>query len=379
MALLGFLMAGTIPFACASKSVPAAPLEEKPAEVAVPVAKPDWKLEWDNTLEKAKKEGKLSLYAASGNAAARDPFIHAVKDKFRIDLEMVTARGAELSTKIFTERRAGLFLVDVYMGGGSAVVELKPAGVFDSLEPQLLLPEVLDPGAWWEGRLPFTDKDKKFFAMAANPSPPYAINTSLVSREEVNSYLDLLNPKWKGKMILNDPSISGTSLFWFGAASTRIMDLDYMKKLAQMDLAVTRDQRLVVEQLARGRYHIGISPNSSLVGEFREAGASLELITPKEGTYVTSSSANVAIVNKAPHPDAAKLFINWLLSKEGQTVLSPATSVHSARLDVPTAHLPSDRIRSPGVKYYSVISEEFYNALPEHARKATEIFGPLMK
>lgn len=333
--------------------------------------------EWERLLLEAKKEGRIALHSVA-NGELRVALIKAAKEKFGLELDMVSGRAAELTPRLFNERKAGIYAVDVYIGGGGTLInDLKPAGVFEPITPQLFLAEALDPKAWWGGELIYLDKDKQVIAMVANPSPPIAINTNLVGKDEIKSYLDLLNPKWKGKMILNDPTTPGIAQFWFGVASSRIMNVDYMQKLAQTNLTVTRDQRLQVEWLTQGKYPIAIAAQQSTVGQFKKDGAPLELLTPKEGTHVTSSSGNIAILNKAPHPNAAKLFINWLLTREGQTVFSQAVGFQSARLDVPTSHLEKDGIRQDGVKYFSSIDEDFLRTLPEHARIARGIFGNL--
>ena len=100
---------------------------------------------------------------------------------------------------------------------------------------------------------------------------------------------------------------------------------------------------------------------------------------PKEGTYLSGSTGDVGIINRAPHPNAARLFANWLLTKEGQTLWSKAELVQSARLDVPTDFLPVEKIRDPKVKYLWADSEEFLLQQPEQGKIAREIFGRLVE
>ncbi len=335
--------------------------------------------EWDKLISLAKKEGSLSLYSSTGSAELKTPLIKTVKEKFGFVLEFTVARGDELAIKIQRERKAGIFGVDVYIGGGSMVNDLKPEGIFEPLEPQLILPEILNDNSWWEARLPWVDRDKQVFAFVANPSPPLTINVNMVREEEIKSYRDLLNPRWKGKMVLNDPTIAGVSQNWFVAVSSGIMNVEFMRELAGMDLMVTRDQRLQVEWISHGKYPIAIGAQPSTVGQFIKDGAPLKLITPKEGTFVTSGAGNIALINKAPHPNAAKLFINWLLTREGQTIFSEATNFQSARNDMPVSYLDAERVRKEGVKYFSIIPEEFIKTFPEHIQVAREIFGPLLK
>lgn len=333
---------------------------------------------WDRLITEAKKERRLSFWSVA-DGAFKAPVVNAMREKFGIELDFITGRGNELQAKLLTQRKAGIYDIDVYMGGKSMAVDLKPQGVLDPLPPHLFLPEVLDPKVWWDGKLTYIDSDKQILAVVANPSSALAVNSNIIGKGEVTSYLDLLNPKWKGKMVLNDPGTPGVSQEWFAVVSSRIMSLDYMKQLAQTGLIVIRDQRLQAEWLSHGKYPIAIAPQQSTVTQFIKDGAPLELITPKEGVNLTSSSGNLAIMKNAPHPSAAKLFLNWFLTREGQTLFSQTTGFQSARVDVPTAHLAEFSIRKPGVKYFSTSDEEFARMIADYTIKAREIFWPLMQ
>lgn len=375
--LSGFIFLTLLLLACAPKTQ--GPLEKPEAKPAITGEQNvSGGSEWDRLASLARKEGKLSIYATP-NGEFRVALIKRMREKFGIEVQTVNGRGGELAPKILSERKAGIYNVDVYLGGKPIVIDLKPHGVFDPLSPQLFLPEVLDPKAWWGGDLNWIDKDKQVLAMVANPSSALAVNTKLVGKDEIKSYLDLLNPKWKDKIIFNDPTTPGVSEEWFVIIASKIMNLDYIRKLSQMGLTINRDQRLQVEWLAQGKFPIAIAPQQSTVGQFRKDGAPLELITPAEGTNLTSSSGNMAIMNKAPHPNAAKLFVNWILTREGQSLFSETVLFQSARVDVPTSHLDDFTVRKPDVKYFSSSSEEFVFTIPEYHKIAVEILAPLRR
>lgn len=358
-----------------------------PAPVATPVAvaplsqapaKEGWEVEWDKVMEAAKKEGSV-VFSSTAGAEVRAPVASAFKGKYGLRVESVGARGGEISEKLKAERRAGLHLVDVYIGGPTTVLtDLKPAGVLDPLEPALILPEVKDPKVWWRGQLPWGDKDHYLISFTQYPSSTYAINTELVRAEELKSYRDLLNPKWKGKMVMNDPTLPGAGNTWFARVGYIIMSLDFLRELAKQEPVILRDQRLQVEWLAHGKYAIAIAPDTTPMAYFGKAGAPVSYVTPVEGLVLAAGHGNVSLVNRAPHPNAAKVFINWLLSREGQEVWSRATLNPSVRLDVSSEHVEPEKRREPGVKYY-VQDEEFYLANPEQVKVAKEIFGHLLK
>lgn len=381
--LLGVLLL----VACAPKGAatpaPAAPAPQPEERKVVPqvaaTAKAAWEAEWEKVLEAGKKEGRVVVYGTFG-AETRARLVRGFKDRYGMSLEVITAKGAEVSEKLFAERRAGLYLADLYIGGSTTIVtQIKPAGVLDPLEPALILPEVLDPKAWWRGNLDWVDRDRLILAFLGYPSAPLGINTDHVKPAEMKSYRDLLNPKWKGKISMNDPTVAGTGAKLVGVIGMQITGLDFMRELVKQEPFILRDQRLQVDWLARGKYPIAIQPKTDVMGEARRAGAPITDLTPEEGTYMSSGSGCMALINRAPHPNAAKVFINWLLSKEGQTIFTQAQMAQSGRVDVTTEHLDPVEVRVPGKKYFEAYSEDFTKLQPEHMKIAAEIFGPLMK
>lgn len=371
--------------ACTPKAAPTSGTGALPPpadKLAPSQAEPGWQVKWEKTLSEARREGKLVIFAGGSVQEGQYAMQKALNDRYKInlDLEWNTGRSSDIMFRLFAERRAGLYTADVtFKGNTTTVNEFKPAKILDYLEPQLLLPEVLDPKAWWEGGLPWVDKDKMILAMSASPELPISINTKLVKEEEIKSYLDLLNPKWKGKIVMDDPTVGGAANSWFMSANSKVMGSDFMRKMAGMDITIIRNKRLEVEWLAQGKYPVGIGLESALLLQFIKEGAPIKLITPKEGTYLTSSSSNLALIDKAPHPNAARVFINWLLTREGQTIYQNATGNHSARVDVPTDNIHPLRVRQAGVKYFNTIDEEYLQTGPEQTRMAQEIFGPMLK
>jgi len=177
---LGIFLIGVLLFACAPKVMPV----EKPISpeaLTQVAAKEPWQVKWDTATEVARKEGKVVLYASTGAAAAREMLIKNMREKYGLDLEVVTGRGAEMNQKLFSERKAGLYLADVYIGGPTTIItEFIPAGIFDPIEKVLILPEVYDPKYWRGNKLHFIDKGRLVVRWAANVNQPLAINTSLV-------------------------------------------------------------------------------------------------------------------------------------------------------------------------------------------------------
>ncbi len=266
------------------------------------------------------------------------------------------------------------------LGGTTLITQLKPEGALDPMKSTLLLPEVVDQAKWFGGKHWWVDTDGTYvLGFTLFTSPYVLINTELVKEEELKSYRDLLNPKWKDKIIINDPSIAGTGARFFGVIGAKIMGYDFMREVAKQQPVITRDRRLQVESVARGKYPIGLGAESVSISEFRLAGAPIKDHMPVEGSGLVSGSGNLSLINRAPHPNAARVFINWFLTREGQTMWSKALLNPSARIDVPTDHVDPVRVPVQGQVYLMSDAEEFLLQQPEHMKVAKEIFGPLMK
>lgn len=362
------------------KSSAPQPAKESMTAPAEASAKQGWKTEWEKTLTQARKEARVIVYASSGiGQKARIKAIEKMKERFNIDTEILMLSGSELSRKLFSERKAGLFLQDVYMGGTTTVVtQLLPEKILDPIEAHLILPEVRDTKAWYGGRLHYIDAEKRSLAFIAFPIAQIARNIAQVKEGEVQSWQNLLEPKWKGKMLLDDPSTAGAGMNWFTMVGFRIRSLDFMKEFARQEPVIIRDHRLQADWLAQGKYPLLVAPTISQVQDFINNGAPIKFLMPSEGTYLSNGAGSVGIMNSPAHPNAARIFINWLLSREGQLVLSEGTGQQSAREDVPVTHLDPMSLRDAGVKYYSMTEEDLKDQTNK-ALIAKEIFGHLLR
>lgn len=382
--LLIFFVLGITSFLlnCASKPEIAPAIKvEQPAEKEKAIAKEGWEIEWERVQKEAKKEGSAVIYTTSGTEV-RTALRNAFKQKHGVELEFIAGRTAELVARLTNERRVGLYMADLYMGGTSEPVTLlKPGGFLEPIKPVLVLPEVLESKAWYGGDLPWADSERDtIFRFLAYPIGLIIINNPMVQKEEIRSLYDLLNPKWKGKIVMNDPTTPGSGGRAFAVIGWDMLNLEYWRSFAQQEPVITRDQRLLVEWVARGKYPIAFAARPPEVTEFKRAGAPIEYIVPQEGSYISSGSGAISLINKAPHPYAAKAFLNWLLSREGQIVFTQAHGGHSARLDVPTEGLVPELLRQPGVKYFlGADTEEWLPKEPERIKVARDIFGHLIK
>lgn len=291
-------------------------------------------------------------------------------------------RGPELFQKLNSERRAGLYLADMWLNGGAVpLTELKPKGILDPIPPIFLLPEVTDSKLWWGNKIHFADKEGKYVLSALlYPNAPMFINTEAARPDEVRSYKNLLEPKWKGKIVMGNPTMPGVAGRWFAVVSTKLMDVEFMRQFAKQDPVIVNDERLGVEGVARGKYYIGLALLPDPVAEFQKMGAPIKWAMPVEGTDLLGGPGIISLINNAAHPNAVKVFINWFLSKEGQTIYSRANLLQSGRVDVPVDHISPEMLRSSGVSYFISENEDFIaNTYPEYLKLAKEIFAAQLK
>lgn len=377
--------------ACAPQAAPApaapapAPAARSAPAPAAPAAaaKPAWQAEWEKTLAAARQEGKVIVHTVGGGAVP--DALRKIARTQGIEAEVIVLRPAEIWPKVVGERRAGLYLNDVYLGGvTSPITVAKPAGVWQPLDSAFILPDLTDPElikkVWYQGTLNWVDRDHSLLIIARQPGTAIAINTDLVRPDEMRSYRDLLNPKWKGKLGLNDPTTPG-----YGSMAVQAMVIlmaeDYVKGLANMDPIIIRDQRQQVDWLAHGKIAMAIAPAVEVVVEYLNAGApNIKIVIPQEGTWLgTGNSGSMGFFKNPPHPNASKVFINWLTSKEGQEIMAPAGGFHSTRVDVSSAHLLTGLARVEGVKYADTTSEDAIVQSLSTSKLARDLFGPLIK
>ncbi len=379
----GFLIAlliffGILVMSCARGQAPGTVVPTARATQVSAPEKSGWQEKWEKLTAEGKKEGQVVI-AASMGAPLREALSGAFTKKYGIDLSFISGKPAELVPKLQTERRAGLYLVDIFVAGTGTIVPLMgPEGSLEPLDKILLLPDVLDKKAWWNGDFPWADSDHFQLMFLAFPQEVLTTNTSLVKPDEIKSYRDLLAPKWKGKIAFLDPRMAGSGNSFF-LMTGETLGLDYLRELGKQDIVFTRDGRILVEWVARGKYPIALGVKPEEITEFIRAGAPIKMNPVAEGTYLTGAGGGVLMLSKAPHSNAATVFINWILSKEGQTVTCEAWGAQSARLDVPTDYLQPEFIRRPGVKYYSLIGEGAFTKQREYMDMAASMWGDLLK
>jgi iron(III) transport system substrate-binding protein len=286
-------------------------------------SKPAWQADWDKTVKAAEEESALTIYMTQ---AFEPVFRDSFQKKFpKIKVTMATGRGPELSQRVMSDRRAERFAVDLYISGNiSPLTVFHRAKILEPIKPLLLLPEVVDTSAWYEGKHHYDDPENRYiFVFEGTPrSGEITYNTKLVNPSEIKSYWDLLNPKWKGKIVSVDPLVSGpisaAHIFFYKQPD---LGAEFLRRLhAETDIAIVRSNEQMLDWLSAGKFAFGIGARD--IDTAMMQGLPLTQFLPgslKEGSSVTAYNGTLSYFNRAPHPNAAKVAVNWLLSREGQT------------------------------------------------------------
>jgi ABC-type Fe3+ transport system substrate-binding protein len=335
--------------------------------------KQGWQQEWEKTLDAGKKEGRLNFYVGRYGT---DAFLDEFKKEYpEIKIVTVNGTGNDLATRILAEGRGGKVLADLFSGGANTNYNLLYKGkTLDSFKDALILPEVIDQGKWYEGQHSYGDPEgKHIFIYIANPtSSSLYYNTTLARPDEFTSHWDLLNPKWQGKIVSQDPTSTGlgaTMIFFYYSPE---LGPEFIKRLfGTMNITYGKDRRQITDWLVHGKFAICLgcrdAPRAKTQGlpvdEFDTG-------SWKEGESLSTGGGSISMIRGAPHPNAAKVFINWFLSRKGQIALQRHKDLYgelppnSRRIDIPKDDLPPESRLIKGRKYLDVARPEWQDMAP---------------
>ncbi|MBI4330264.1 MAG: ABC transporter substrate-binding protein [Chloroflexi bacterium] len=356
---VAFIVVGLMAVGCVQppQPSPSSP-PQQPAGALTPSPRQGWEEKWNGILAEARKEGSVRVYTLWGPQTRVD-LTQAFNKKYGIDLEFLPfSRGAEQAARVHAEKNGGLFLADIFGSGiGTLIITMKPQGLLDPVRPMLILPEVVDPKAWRGGQLPFLDKEELVFVMLGGVIRTLVYNADMIKDGEITSYKDLLKPQYKGKIILNDPSQTGTGGTTTSYLSNTVwgetQTVDFLRKLIhEQDVTIQRDDRVLMESVARGKHAIGAGALPELLSDFMGMGAPIKPGDLVEDTRLTAGTGVLAVPKKFAHPNAGMVFLNWLLTREGQSVFAATFGLPSVRVDVSTEGMNPLFVPKPDKKYY---------------------------
>ena len=404
LALLAVVMALVLA-ACGQEDATATPVPTATptsppgAEEPVPTATPDaaavFQAEWDELIKAAQAEPELVLVL--GGSAGRNyrPIAEFFGEKFGIEMVVSSGSGTAQANRVLAERQAGSYLVDVmFVGPTSANTRLIPANALDPMEEQFIHPEVLDTSLWYKGQYWWADVEQRYvFSLSAQAGPIQSMryNTDLMTQADldgINSVWDYVDPaRFANKIVAITPLTGGAGGTYYEAYVHPDIGKEWVDAFVAPELGVTflADFRLIVDGIAKGQFHFGTAIGSAGrdLDALAELGAPVEkfpctvanvCVTEfKEGGVINSSgsSSNFMIPTNRPNPNAAKLWVNWFLSKEGQTIMHTVAETDpnpTLRTDVADfgKTLPYER-RVEGAEYFFFSSDPTYTVLRAEA------------
>ena len=355
--ILSAVLALLLAVACAPTSPPAQPpapeLKTTPALTAPssPSLNPE-EAAWQKTVDAAKKEREVNIYSFNFTGDIGIALTKAFENRYAIKLNIITGRGAEFIERLKTEKRMGQMVADIFEGAATHLLNMKEAGVTIPLSDLLVLQE---KGAWLIDPK-VIDAEGHVLATFQSIYSPW-INTRLLKPEQApKSYYDLLKPEWTGKIISHDPVLSSALYNWLvPLVNAKILDWEYVRALGQQKMRLERGGVQAAEVLVRGELPLILMNTDSNGANFVKEGAPIKAISWQEGN-VAHVGGMVGIKNP-PHPNAARLLADWLLTEEGQTVRGRSQSIAMVRKGVPDFRPPD--ARAPATRWVVSTAQDY--------------------
>lgn len=304
--------------------------------------------EWEKTVKAAEEEGAVTIYMTQ---AFESVFREGFQKRFaKIKVNIVTGRGFQLAQRIMNERRGEKYLPDLYIGGNvSPLTVFHKAKILEPIQPLLLLPEVVDPEIWFEGKHHYNDPEGRYiFIFEGTPrSGEITYNTKLVIPAEFRSYWNLLDQKWKGKIVTVDPLVAGpinsAQIFFYKHPE---LGPEFLRRLyTETNMTIVRANEQLMDWLSTGKYALGFGARD--VDNAIAQGLPLNQFSPghmKEGASLAAYNGTLSFFNRAPHPNAAKVATNWLLSRDGQSTWLDHNARTVGQYDSLREDIPKDKV-----------------------------------
>jgi iron(III) transport system substrate-binding protein len=325
---------------------------------------------WEETLAAARKEGKV-VVAGPPDTQVRQSLPAAFKARFGLTLEYLSARSTDSAARLRAERVAGIYTVDAALAGIQTMATvLYREKMLDPLRPLLILPEVVDGSHWKTGKLWFSDPEQRYVLRIFNTvNRTFTINTREVRPEELRVIRDLLDPKWKGRISFMDPTVSGTGSNQAAQLYAQLGE-DFIRRLfLDQKPMISRDRRQLTDGLARGTYPIAFGAEDGELQRLRKEGLPVTAMFGLQDMQGSLSSGDeVGVFDHAPHPNAARIFVNWIASREGSEIFGRALGMVPVRNDTDESGFVPQIIPRAGVDYFDPSGWEFTVTTKEEVR-----------
>jgi len=315
----------------------------------------DWQKIWDATLTAAKREGKVVI-VGTPKPTMRNEIAPRFTARYGIPVEFVAGKSEEMAERVRIERASGIYSVDVQMAGPDTSFNvLYPGKLIDPLKPFLLLPEVTDGSKWKRGKPWFMDPEEQYILrLFSTVDSLIYINAAYVRPEEMRAARDMLNPKWRGKIATEDPRLDAGAGGAKAALFYSQLGGEFVQKLyIDQNAVISRDRRQMIDWLARGTYPICLScPADDAAPLVADGFKLMEVYRLSDmQNYINSTPFLLTVANKAPHPNAARVFVNWMAGKEALEIYSRSYQAATLRTDVDESFLDPRAVPVPGMEY----------------------------
>lgn len=311
-------------------------------------------------LAAAKKEGKVVWYTSLAIPSST-AISHYFQNKYKgIEVEVHRNGSQRVLQRFMQEASAGLKNGDIVHTSDAGHFELlKDKGMLLKFTPQAV-------GAFPDG---FKDKAGFYYGMRATLSV-IAHNPKIVAEKDApQTWKDLLNPKWSGKMVTAHPGYSGI-IMTHVLALVNVYGWDYFRDLAKNKLHIVQSANDPAGVVASGERPVGVNGAEYFYYKTLKQGNPIKIIYPKEGVPLVVSP--VAIAKDAPHPNAAKLFTEFIFSKESQQLLADKEGLYTGH---PEVTYPADKPKLKDLKLLTADADELEKRNAEIKKRFTEFFG----
>jgi ABC-type Fe3+ transport system substrate-binding protein len=336
--------------------------------------------EWEIILQAARREGVVECACPP-----RPDYARLIKEGFEnavpgIRLETAQATLPEFWSRIEKEQQAGQYLWDVYLFGATAeMFALKNKGAFETFRDYMVGPDIGD-NSKWEGGIDraFLDAEKRYiFSLWLNTITTITVNRDALPTAQIRIFDDLLRPEYRDKIVIQDPRGGGAGIS-FMAGAFHFKGRDGLRQLlVEQQPLIVRTSADQADQVVRGGKPIAVPALvADTLEQFLQAGIRLNLedIRLTDIPSVSPGGTTPAVLKNPPHPNATKVFINWLLSAPAQELMTTALHANSLRTDVPP-YDPSDRIPA-GATYLHTRTEDSMTGVVVDAQRAARELVP---
>ena len=341
--------------------------------------------EWAELIAEAQAEGRVETAFTSGAGTTFAHLLDIFKAEFGIDYTLTPGRGRNIQDRIEAEQAAGRFTMDVWGSGQTSHAHLPTVGAMSPFEEWLIHPDVKDVSLWKDGIFRWADEEQKYSIIYATNlnSVSFMVNSDLIPNyTEIKTHEDILNPEWRGKIVLGtDPVLGDASASDIAIYYPTEEGKEWLTRLyTEMDPVIQPNVKLRQDGIARGTYVMGSGADPAAVAVMKDLGLPVGGVILRDfGNWRIGSAGIMSVMTNPPHPAASKLLVNWLLSDEGwdarvQTTIDYPDLTTSYREAVPlnlgrsVDHLPSD-FRLPDRELYIAQADPDFLALIEEGRE----------